>query len=948
MPVPVGPGVGGRLSTGVPRASAARCRQLRRPVEGAGSGRLDAPRHPRPIPHRHEERHGAPRRLRPGRVRRALDRSPFRRPGRCRSDDRRASQQRHGRNRPRGVAGRHDPGRPPAARAPAVRDRGAAGRRRSGSDLYRPWHPPHPHRHRPPPLHPGDAIPGPRLATDPRDDVGVHGHPQPDPVRGRARVGPRATAARRGLHRPEHRVCRSGNRGVQARPSRPHCAMAVGRLVHLRTDARLRLRGSAGGSRPAAEGDSDRAAVLQRWRRDRPARLRGRGVDLGGRGHTGPGAVAHLVRGRASVCHRRGLYVLGDRTSAVVSRVEGVMNRLAFAGMVGFVALSGACSRDTAAPREAATAPAPSRASAAPQVPSNPLKDVYFGNFHVHTMYSFDAITIGCVTDPDAAYRWAKGETIAGGGGGPDHTITKPLDWYTVSDHAEYLGVFSKMTDPTSPLSQLDIAKRVTSKDPAVAVAAYTEALNGISTRKADPKLSDPAVGRTIWQEVVATANKHYQPGRFTTFPGFEWTSNPSERNLHRVVIFKDAAKVPDIPFSAIDSDREEDLWTWMDSMRASGMTLLAIPHNGNASDGLMFPEGKTYGGSELTKAYAETRMRNEKLYEVTQIKGTSETFPALSPTDEFANFEIWDYTLGPTGQHPKHKVGSYMRDAYLRGLKLEAEGKGNPFKYGLIGDSDTHNSASTPEEDNYTGKFANENSPAHRLNGPPGLTKVQQQIVREFSSAGLAAIWAESNTREALYEAVERKETYATSGPRMKLRVFGSFDFAPDAMKAQDWVRQAYAGGVPMGGDLRKGAAGKAPTFLIQALKEADGANLDRLQVVKGWTKDGKTHEKIFDVALSDGRKPDASGRVPPVGNTVNAKTASYTNDIGDPELAVAWTDPSFDPTAPAFYYVRLLQIPTPRWSTYDAKALGVEPRKDLPVAIQERAWSSPIWYTP
>jgi len=265
-----------------------------------------------------------------------------------------------------------------------------------------------------------------------------------------------------------------------------------------------------------------------------------------------------------------------------------------------------------------------------------------------------------------------------------------------------------------------------------------------------------------------------------------------------------------------------------------------------------------------------------------------------------------------------------------------------------VIGDSDTHNSASTPEENNYTGKFANENSPAHRLDGPPGLSKVQAKMIREFSSAGLAAIWAESNTREALYEAMERKETFATSGPRMKLRVFAGFDFAPDAMASQDWIGKAYAAGVPMGGDLRRSPAGKAPTLLIQAMKEADGANLDRLQVIKGWAKEGKTYEKIYDVALSDGRKADASGRIPPVGNTVDAKTATYTNDIGDVELSAAWTDPDFDPAALAFYYVRLLEIPTPRWSTYDAKALGVAPRKDLPVWIQERAWSSPIWYTP
>src|SRR5262245_200446 len=617
-------------------------------------------------------------------------------------------------------------------------------------------------------------------------------------------------------------------------------------------------------------------------------------------------------------------------------------------GLALLAAVVTSCSREKAPPPQPGTSTTPSPPASAAAVRSNPAKDAYFGNLHVHTMYSFDAITIGCVTGPDAAYRWAKGESIPGGGGGPDHKILKPLDWYAVSDHAEYLGVFSKMTDPNSPLSKLDIARRVTSKDPAEAVAAYTEALDGISKRKPDPHLSDPAIGRTIWQEVVATANKHYQPGKFTTFPGFEWPSNPSEQNLHRVVIFKDAAKVPDIPYSALDSDREEDLWKWMDSMRDKGMTLLAVPHNGNASNGLMFPVSKTYGGSELTRDYSETRMRNEKLYEIAQIKGTSETFPTLTPNDEFANFEIWDYTLGPTGEHPRNKVGSYARDAFRRGLLLEAQGKGNPFKYGVIGDSDTHNSASTPEENNYTGKFANENSPAHRLDGPPGLTKVQQKIVREFSSAGLAAIWAESNTREALYEAMERKETFATSGPRMKLRVFAGFDFAPDAMASPDWVGKAYTAGVPMGGDLRPSPAGKPPTLLIQGLKEADGANLDRIQVIKGWAKDGKTYEKIYDVALSDGRKADASGRIPPVGNTVDAKTATYTNDIGDVELSAAWTDPDFDPAALAFYYVRLLEIPTPRWSTYDAKALGVAPRKDLPVWIQERAWSSPIWYTP
>jgi len=414
------------------------------------------------------------------------------------------------------------------------------------------------------------------------------------------------------------------------------------------------------------------------------------------------------------------------------------------------------------------------------------------------------------------------------------------------------------------------------------------------------------------------------------------------------VVVFQDTKTVPDLPFSAIDSDKPEELWKWMDKLRSNGTALLAIPHNGNASDGLMFPLEKSYGGSALTKQYAETRMRNEPVFEVTQIKGTSETHPKLSPNDEFANFEIWDYTLSADAKPPEHKKGGYVREAFTRGLKLQAEGKGNPFKYGLIGDSDTHNSASTPEEDNYTGKFGMENDPKHRLEGPPGFEEANKKQIREFSSGGLAAVWAEANTREAIFDAVKRKETYATSGPRMKLRVFAGYDFKPDMLKSGNWLQQAYDGGVPMGGDL-PAAKDKAPVLVIQAMKEADGANLDRIQLIKGWSKDGKTHEKIYDLVCSNGRKiTDKNQCDKPVGNTVNAKEATYTNYIGEPQLSAVWTDPDFDASAHAYYYVRLLQIPTPRWSTYDAKTLGIAPRDDLPVSIQERAWSSPIWYTP
>lgn len=379
------------------------------------------------------------------------------------------------------------------------------------------------------------------------------------------------------------------------------------------------------------------------------------------------------------------------------------------------------------------TMPAQGEDVAPGDVAKNPLREVYFGNFHVHTSYSFDGYSNGSVTGPDDAYRWARGEAIPGGGDGSLLRIKRPLDWYMVSDHAEFLGVFPMMADPSSPLSKLDIAKRVTSDDQTVAFRAYSDVLNNMSAGKPDPELNDPEIGRTIWREVVDTADKHYQPGSFTTFAGFEWTSNPGKQNLHRVVVFEGTEKVPALPFSAIDSDRPEDLWQWMDEQRNRGAEVLAIPHNGNASNGLMFPETVSYGGSKLDSQYAKARMRNEPVYELTQIKGTSETHPMLSPNDEFAGFELWDYTLSTDAKPPEKRRGGYARGAWIAGLKLAAEGNGNPYKFGVIGDSDTHNSASMIEEDNYRGKFGMENDPAHRLNGIPGFAEANntQEIGR-------------------------------------------------------------------------------------------------------------------------------------------------------------------------------------------------------------------------
>jgi hypothetical protein len=591
-------------------------------------------------------------------------------------------------------------------------------------------------------------------------------------------------------------------------------------------------------------------------------------------------------------------------------------------------------------------------ALAADRPAPNPLRNAYFGAVHIHTGYSFDAYTNGTLTTPTDAYKWAQGEPIPASRLAPGQTIriVTPLDFYAVADHAEFMGVFRKMEDPGSPLSKTEIAKGVTSTDINVRMQTFAQILRDLSNHKVDPALTDPAVSRTIWAEIVKTADAYYRPGFFTTFAAFEWTSNPNKRNLHRVVVFRDTAHVPDLVLSALDTEKPEDLWAWMQAQRSKGATLLAIPHNANASDGLMFSLSDS-SGKPLSPAYIAERAKNEPLYEISQIKGTSETMPELSPNDEFAGFELWDYTLSADAERPKNHVGSYVRRALLDGLTLQAAGRGNPFKYGFIGDSDTHNAAATNEEFNYTGKFGAEFDPSHRLNGFPGQPPGQVQAVREFSSGGLAGVWAQENTRESIYDAMLRKETFGTSGPHIKVRFFGGWDFRDSDLKGGDFVKAGYARGVPMGGDLQAGMKSKAraPTFMVWALKDPLSGNLDRVQVVKGWVDAaGTEHEKIYDVAWSGDRKPDAKGKLPPVGDTVDPKKATYENSIGATELAAVWKDPEFNPALNAFYYARVIEIPTPRWSTRDAAKLGIEIPGGLPATIQERAWSSPIWYSP
>ena len=611
---------------------------------------------------------------------------------------------------------------------------------------------------------------------------------------------------------------------------------------------------------------------------------------------------------------------------------------------LGLALVLAACS--PAPPATTSTAPAAASAPASALPPANPENNAYFGDVHVHTGWSFDALTNGSKTTPTDAYAWAQGRPITGSGG-PEMQLKTPLDFYMVADHAEYMGVFNQMSNPDNPISKTEIAKGVTSPDANVRMQTFAGILRDMSEGKRDPQLSDPALARTVWAEIIKAADANYVPGKFTTFAGFEWTSNPQKRNLHRVIVFRDTKHLPDLVLSALDSDDPEVLWKWMDDQRAKGSTLFAIPHNGNASDGLMFDLVKR-NGQPIDAAYNKTRADNEPLYEITQIKGTSETHPELSPTDEFAGFEQWDYTLSADYERPKHRRGSFVRQALLDGMSQAQGGAGNPFKYGFIGDTDTHNAAASHEEFNFTGKFAFENNAKERLTGVPGAPAGQIQQIQEFSSGGLAGVWAPQNTREAIWDAMQRKETFGTSGPMMKVRFFGSFDYAADDVNKTDFVKLAYAKGVPMGGDLKAGA-GKAPTFLVMAIKDPKSGNLDRIQIVKGWLDAaGKQHEKIFDVAWSGDRKIGKNGKLPPVGNSVDLKTATYTDKIGAAQLATGWTDPEFKPDQRAFYYARVLEIPTPRWNTYDAARLNMAPLTKVPATIQERAWSSPIWYTP
>jgi hypothetical protein len=578
----------------------------------------------------------------------------------------------------------------------------------------------------------------------------------------------------------------------------------------------------------------------------------------------------------------------------------------------------------------------------------NPDREAYFGETHVHTSWSLDAFAIGNLhTDPGDAYKYFKGEPIKHPLG-YDVKIVTPLDFAGVTDHSEYAGVVQLANDPSSPVSKVPAAQplvlKARTKQEMERVALY--AINVLVAGPPVKALMSPQIAGGVWKRNVELAEKANVPGKFTAFCSYEWTSMPNNMNLHRNIFFKDCAKIPPQPFSALDSVHPVDLWHWMEGQRKAGNELLAISHNANLSDGRMFPTEVDTKGRPIDVAYAASRVRNEPLIEIKQLKGTSETHPLLSPNDEFASFELMSVLLGnPPGRIP-HILGSYARQALKDGLAMQDTKGLNPYKFGFGAASDSHNTAVPYRQDNFFGGHSfTDGTIQARMSG----TRVGGMFdARIEGTAGLTGVWAEENTRASLFDAMQRRETFAVSGPHIKVRLFGGWDYTTDMVADKDWVKTGYAKGVPMGGDLPPARA-KAPTFMVWAVKDPTSGNLDRIQIVKGWTRSGQSFEKVFDVVWAGDRKPDKWTRVvPPIGSTVDIENATYTNAIGAVELKTVWTDPEFDPSLHAFYYARVLEIPTPRWTTIQAKQLGVPPPDVVAATLQERAWTSPIWYTP
>ena len=635
-------------------------------------------------------------------------------------------------------------------------------------------------------------------------------------------------------------------------------------------------------------------------------------------------------------------------------------------------------------------------------IPSNPYRNPYYGDLHVHTKYSFDAYIFGVTATPYDAYRFATGEAVKHPLGF-DMQLKEPLDFYAVTDHGFYMGMIENYADTSSKMSKNEWTKPIhnINRPENVTVASTGERADLFSSVLSREIINKPYpwwhpnslgawltnniqlaltsfdydVHKSAWADVAKAAEEFNDPGNFTTFIGYEYTTSTEVEggNLHRNVIFN-SSNAPIRPWTRIDSLNPEDLWTWMDSLRDNDVDSLAMPHNSNGSNGQMF-EVETFRGNPISKEYSEKRMRNEPVVEMTQVKGTSDTHPLLSPDDEWADFEIMDKRVGsrpPTYSMPQ---GGYVRDAFLRGLTLEWEGRGNPYKFGLIGSSDTHTGAGAFDENNYWSKvgvldgtdMGRGSVPLSQdridqltqysidFNQPASTKEIEGKTYADvgfdqWGASGLAVAWAEENTRDSIFQAFKRKETFATTGTRIAVRFFAGFDMKSIDLNSEDMVKNAYAKGVTMGADLFS-QANQTPQFLVWAQRDKLGAPLQRVQIIKGWveTASGTPKEKIYDVACSDGFAADpVTNRCPDNGARVNIDDCSISNDVGAGELKTTWEDPDFDPAVKAFYYVRVLENPTCRWSTWDALKAGVKPRPDLHKTIQERAWSSPIWYIP
>jgi hypothetical protein len=590
---------------------------------------------------------------------------------------------------------------------------------------------------------------------------------------------------------------------------------------------------------------------------------------------------------------------------------------------------------------------------------------VYFGDTHHHTANSGDAFMNGDRLSPEDAYRFARGEEVVSSTGIPVK-LARPLDFLVISDHAEGLGVMYEVYNG-NPVMMADETLARWNKMMKAGGDEAASAQNELVSAQAQGTLPGPVTNpeiagplqKTVWQAYTETAEQYNDPGRFTAMIGYEWTSVPGGNNLHRNVLFRDSKNEADqiTPFTAWQSEDPEDLWQWMaDYEQKTGGQVLAIPHNGNLSNGRMFAL-MDFEGNPLTQDYASRRARWEPLQEVMQTKGNSETHPGLSPNDEFADYGIvgWEYgnlTMEGEPESQEMRPFMYLRGGLMNGLAQERKLGTNPFKFGMIGGTDIHNSLTAIDEDNFFGKHVSQEPSPHRWDHISKQGFGKTRYTWHYTAAGYAAVWATDNTREALWDAMHRKEVYATSGNRSTVRFFGGWDYTADDASTRYIADAGYAKGVPMGADLpamSKGAS--APTFLVAAMKDPEGGNLDRIQIIKGWLDaDGETHEKIYDVAWGDAatRKPGKDGKLPPVGDTVDVANATWTNTIGDPDLAAVWIDPDFDASQPAFYYARVIDIPTPRWTAYDQKRFGIKMSDDVPMKTQERAWSSPIWYTP